>query len=248
MSLKRFYQKMRKLQDWWRSVLNKLNRMKDRLCKRWIQLERKLLHHELSRQPSDPTSPGLSRKASTTNVSSPVKLSIEERVQLALLDEKVRRAFATLELRARRYMHLPKVHVWLEDMKEYWLKVKQWRETKHAAAAIVGTEEALKIAGVMPWPPTCPSYFPGSDQEILDMVKRARKNLEDVTLIPTKVNKDKLEQRKRGKEDNQEDGLFKNINDEELKTWGIDLDAMPGLGKGSFQPVKAKKEGKTPVN
>lgn len=248
MSMKQFHQKMRKLQHWWRAQRVKINRMKDKLIKRWIHLERKILFQEFAVAPPPGESAGyVAKRRDSRGQPLPAmkaSLSIEERINIALMDEKVRRNFVGAELRARRYFHLPKVAVWLEDIKKYWIEVAKWRETKNAASAMMNKEEALKIAGAMPWPPACPSYFPTEDQEILEMVKRARQNADNVTLIPTKNNMSKMEQQKKGTGEDDESGLEKNINDEEMKRWGIDLEAMPGLGKGSFQPGLAKKESK----
>lgn len=251
MSLKRFYQKMRRIQDWWRIQQVKIHRSKDKLCRTWIKLEKRVLHQEISSQPEEKGYVPKTRRGSQgQNLGPMVKtnagvLSIEEKVSLALMENEVRRNFVTLELRARRYLHLPKMYVWEDEMKKYWGEVAMWRETKNAAALIHNKEEALRIAGMMPWPPACPSYYPHDEKEVMDMVTRARKDPADVTLIPTKGNMQKLHQQKRGRADEGNEDLEHNINDEELKHWGIDLDAMPGLGKGAFRPYKAAQDGTT---
>jgi len=245
MSLKRFYQKMRRIQDWWRIQQVKIHRSKDKLCRTWIKLEKRVLHQEISSQPEEKGYVPKTRRGSQVASHGAGVLSIDEKVSLALMENEVRRNFVTLELRARRYLHLPKMYVWDDEMKKYWGEVATWRETKHAAALIHNKEEALRIAGMMPWPPACPSYYPHDEKEVMDMVTRARKDPADVTLIPTKGNMQKLHQQKRGRADEGNEDLEHNINDEELKHWGIDLDAMPGLGKGAFRPYKAAQDGTT---
>lgn len=178
-------------------------------------------------------------------------LNADERVQLQMMDDRARRRFIGQELRARRYLLLPQIYVWEDDMRSYLSELHEWRETKRALAVVTDLEDAWQKAGPMPWPPAKPSYIP-SDEELLLMYRRARKDPRDVTQIPTKRRRNsrssrgKLptsprEVRQKSEADSADMGkadldmIDAGFDDDQLRScWAMDLESMMGVAVGSF--------------
>lgn len=107
-------------------------------------------------------------------------LALSERIEIALMDANLRLRFIANEMRTRRYLLLPLTYAWEQQMDRYWEEVKEWRDEKEARGY-------LNLKGgplPPPLPPGCPSHIP-TDEELTDMVQRARKDLQNYTRIPT---------------------------------------------------------------
>lgn len=171
-------------------------------------------------------------------VRSDTSLSLEERVHLAMMDDKTRRSFLERELRARRYHLLPQIHDWEDEMRGFWIKMQEWRETKKAVAVMThgNDHEALQRVGPMPWPPARPVCVP-KEEELQEIVQRARKNPDNVTQIVQHKSRGASRGRRMSRRGQQgaEDDDEKMVSDHELRAcWGIDLDGMPGLNPGNL--------------
>lgn len=107
---------------------------------------------------------------------------MEERVQLHLIQDSVRLAFIEHELRARRLMLLPEIYLWEADVRRWKAELEEWEET-HKVLYSMGHGGA-KDESVFRFPPKRPSVMPAEfgeekpkgEQEILDMISRARAN------------------------------------------------------------------------
>jgi hypothetical protein len=125
-------------------------------------------------------------------------LPMEDRIDLHMADEGVRLSFIEHEMRARRYLNLPAIALWEEQL-------MKWKDGCREAAK---TAEAAAVVGVDPhdfhashaisfnWPPVRPSYVPPfhpqaesrgaecseacpgrkGDHEIREMILAARKH------------------------------------------------------------------------
>lgn len=253
LGLKRFHQRMRRIQKWWRQILRYWHANQDRILSQWKRIERAQLFAEMGRGGmGSADGDGTTGRRASRDVRPPANtfrktrtgpdtsLSVDEKVMLAMMDDKQRRNFLERELRARRYHLLPRIYDWEDGMRRFWLDLAEWRETKIAVAAMTHTDGSfdLQRVGPMPWPPPRPVCTPKED-ELVEIVTRARKDPEDVTHIAHVSGKKGGARRstKRGvKSGARDDDADVGVTDRELRQcWGIDLDEMPGLNPGNLR-------------
>lgn len=204
LSFKHFHQKTRRIQKFWRKCRQgRLRHMRKTVEKRWLKIERAQLSRELSNDPGGQkeaerlkeaekrlkdakpaggqgeTRMGRGRSFTSAAGSGRPMLALGERIEIALLDETQRLRFIANEMRTRRYMLLKEIYAWEQKMDRYWEEVKEWREEKAAKAYL-----NLKSTLPYPLPPACPSHMP-TEEEIADMVQRARRDLSKYARVPT---------------------------------------------------------------
>lgn len=163
MCMKQFFRKVTRIQSWWRRKSHWLNTIKNRVAKKWKEIERAILSVKLKK---------------TSSVDN-LMLTLGERVELGLLPDQVRNRFITHEMRFRRYMALPKIEQWAEEMSVYLQEVEDWRNEKTAARILGHKSDTL-----MPMPPPYVSYYP-NDEEIREFCRRAKHNPKGWHPIPT---------------------------------------------------------------
>merc|ERR550514_1765126 len=111
---------MRTLQKFWRTSADRLKQDRQHVARRMKALERSVLAKELNvAEPVETEKRRTVQKKATQEIAVK-KLSLEERVHLALMDDADRTEFVRNEMRTRRFMMLPKMYVWQEDMDKYW--------------------------------------------------------------------------------------------------------------------------------
>jgi len=135
-SLRRYLNKIRQLQRWWRQCAQELNQVNDTVSKRWEALERADLMSTRRSTPAPTPTAGhgqemLGKSAdslgSSPNGKSPSNLrrnkttALDPEIEKQMIDEAVRLRFIQHEMRARRYWLLPAIKVW-EDDKEIWAR------------------------------------------------------------------------------------------------------------------------------
>mmetsp|Transcript_15087 Transcript_15087/g.34246 ORF Transcript_15087/g.34246 Transcript_15087/m.34246 type:complete len:498 (+) Transcript_15087:1-1494(+) len=140
------------IQHWWRETSRRLRDIRNRILRRWERLERSALAGELTK--AKRALPPQSGKGSGPP---PVKLSMEDKIQMEMMDEGVRVRFVENELRARRYQLLPQIELWQEEVNRWREKRADWKATKEAYKALGKEAPALKV---FHWPPVRPSYLP----------------------------------------------------------------------------------------
>ena len=100
------------------------------------------------------------------------KLSMKERVELAMMPRPQRVDFIKRELRARRFFLIPAMVEHEEAMRDYEREVGWWRADR-SANEFMGEESAAEC----PVMPGCPSYLP-AEKDIREWLLRC---LEDRT-------------------------------------------------------------------
>jgi len=182
------------------------------------------------------------------------KLSLQERIQLETVSEKVRLQFLDHELRARRFKLLSRIYRQEDDLKVWREDVKTWLLRREACHA-VGAE--LAEPSPFSWPPIRPSYLPPDhppheskgrpcppgclgrqgDKEILAMWRSARRNPHgggwtEIPKMQTRKDKNRSNQGRRGQPKGAQEGdtsLFGEASPEDLRKWNADWDSLPGL-------------------
>mmetsp|Transcript_129777 Transcript_129777/g.276956 ORF Transcript_129777/g.276956 Transcript_129777/m.276956 type:complete len:741 (+) Transcript_129777:68-2290(+) len=173
--LRKIGRQVRRLQRWWRHCRRQLFEVRDRLSRQWISVERAALTQQISMQmglvPATPPAAPPAEKISAIRINS--NLSLEENVQRYMLDEEARILFLSHELRARRFMLLPRLHVWEDEERTRVKNKRQELEAMRAAYEAVGSEDKPSSA-FSKIPHERPSYLP-SDEELVEMISRAKK-------------------------------------------------------------------------
>jgi len=208
LALRRFVLRIVKVQRWWKENLEWIKKIRERISKRWEELERMMLMREIVKRAPGP--PGQSRNKSSVALPT---LSVEEKVALEKIDEVTRLRFIDNEMRARRYNLLPQILLWEEENRTWRAnELSDWQETNQIAKMMGGDIEgsggdgspAVGSAAMFKWPPTMPSYTPklypvdGSpgvlhgDEEILVMIRACKnhpqgKGWREMVLPKTKV-------------------------------------------------------------
>merc|ERR1711972_680436 len=152
-----------------------------------------------------------------------------------MLDIGLRHNFIDMELRARRYFLLPLLSIWEEDAMHWQMQEK--------AKRTMGVKEPTDIYLA----PFRPSYLPcnhlwketsegmpcpewclgrGGDEEILKMIKDARKDPNSYRKIPQK-SKHKQEEEAGPTDAAATTRLFSEVTGDDLKEWGVDPPDMP---------------------
>lgn len=182
------------IQRWWREQLQIVRDNEELVRRRWMKLEREHLRSEALRlaaaeaakleNPFDAGSP-------TTNSSNNDRPTLLKQrtnahrapeVKVKLMDNSLRKRFIENELRARRYLVLPSISNWEEEMHMWRKDMRDWLTKK-------------TLMPIYPWPPPRPYYMPPShttheegkpccdacpgkrgDQEILDMYMRCKQD------------------------------------------------------------------------
>ncbi|KAF4672963.1 hypothetical protein FOL47_011152 [Perkinsus chesapeaki] len=192
LATRKFHERCRRIQRFWRAVKRRLDRIIQHCCDRWVKLERQILSKELNvAQPpagsgnNAPSSrrasfkPQRTRRASSKCVEA-VQLTLQERVQLALLPDQVRRRFVENEMRFRRFVLLPEIYAWHDAMEKYQDDVESWRQHRLAARAMQaaeGKQTRFSTGDVfrVPVRPACPTHMP-TDDNLIEWFARCRKN------------------------------------------------------------------------
>lgn len=224
--MRKFANNIRKLQQWWRMCSRKLREARDKVSERWKRLERAELARELNKAAPIPA------KASSKVVAP--KLSLEERIEMFKISDKVRLNFIEHELRTRRYRLLPAVSVWEEDSAKWRQEMEEWRLTR-TSHLIVGSRAYLQ-SGFPRWPPPRPSYMPpcfraGStgDDQILDMYRRARKSPDGWLPVGRGGLKSKPGAQVVQEDAGEAGSHFPPADDGDLQLWRVDGDGLPWI-------------------
>merc|ERR1712107_195448 len=115
------------LQRWWRDVSKRLKDIRDRISKRWERLERAELTRELNKAAPLPKRGGIAQAP---------QLPLEEKIQLEKLSDAVRLRFIENEMRARRYLLLPQIQLWQQEVKEWRAACQEWTDHRTAHRAL----------------------------------------------------------------------------------------------------------------
>jgi hypothetical protein len=183
-----YLQGVRRVQRWWRLTRRRLHEHRDHVMRRWCKLEREKLHVEANKIASSHFR-GHGRK-----------------VTMPSMVDDVRKKFVENELRARRYLLLPQLDLWIADQRAWRKEVQEWNETNEAYRLLDKSRTRLPL---FRWPPARPSYLPPhhttncdascgkscpdwcpgrkGDAEIMEMFERARKDPTDWTKIPVRT-------------------------------------------------------------
>lgn len=199
--LKRFAGRIRYMQNWWRKIcVPRLAQARMKLNQRWLRIERAEIVKEIkARDLKEAKEARLSKtRISEDHPDHPgnrIVIPMEDRIQLQLIEDKVRSQFIDNELRTRRYLLLPQTAMWEDEM-------RSWDEEMSEAVDTAGFLRGSGLEGAAQqqafrWPPQRPTYMPtefGKDkekgeQEIVDMIERARAHPDGGgwTEIPKKV-------------------------------------------------------------
>lgn len=150
MAFRRFAQRIVMLQRWWRITSKRLREVRDRVSRRWERLERAELTRELNKAAPLPKRGGVAQIP---------LLPLEERIQLEKVSEVVRLRFIEHELRTRRYLLLPQISLWEEEVAKWRDEVSDHSEFRTAHRAL-GQEPPPTTEKMFRWPPVRPSYLP----------------------------------------------------------------------------------------
>lgn len=227
MQFKAMTSRVIKLQRFFRRFQARLHHILMKVSHRWERLERAELAKELNKADPLPKA-GAAKKGAVP----PPKLSLEEKIQLELIDESTRNRFILNELRARRYRLLPDILVWEDEL-------NQWNEDREAHRKQREAHEAL---GIEPpetnfrWPPCRPSHlFPErdrkeeGDEQILDLWRTARASKGQGGWSEIEQQDVPAGQGRQVPEQKESTRPFGEADDSELIRWGADPAAMPGL-------------------
>lgn len=167
-----------------------------KLYQRWLRIERAdimqdIKARDLKEKSHEPPTSGHrmtpqleKRRQSQQAFEHPeMNIPIEDRIQLHLISDPVRWTFIDNELRTRRYMLLPQLTMWEEDVKSWNKELAEWEEER-ATLQVMGVGGAASdgMHGMLRWPPQRPTYMPAEfgkdkakgEEEVLDMIRRAR--------------------------------------------------------------------------
>eukprot|EP00928_Gymnodinium_smaydae_P089780 TRINITY_DN73692_c0_g1_i1.p1 TRINITY_DN73692_c0_g1~~TRINITY_DN73692_c0_g1_i1.p1 ORF type:complete len:649 (-),score=158.03 TRINITY_DN73692_c0_g1_i1:25-1971(-) len=155
---------MLRVQRWWRNMRRRLQETREKVSKQWVRVETE----DNVRRIRDEDSKAPVNKA--------LQLPMSQRIELRMVKEAHRLDFITHELRARRYMLLPALMHHEREMAAWNAKILERRATRRALVVMHGeVSTGPSEHEVFFLPPTSPSHLP-SDQELLQMIHRARKN------------------------------------------------------------------------
>lgn len=192
LTLKAFSSRIRFLQKWWRTVcVPKLAQSRAKLSQRWLRIERAVALQDIkardlkeakeAKAKKDALRGSALRRAQLLPAPETVAdlIPIEERINLYMISDSVRTTFIANELRTRRYLLLPQIAMWEEDVKAWDKQHAEWQETRKMLK-VMNVEGADH--GGFHWPPQRPTYMPAEfgserekgEREIMDMIKRAR--------------------------------------------------------------------------
>merc|ERR1711959_256580 len=102
--MKKFHQEMRRIQQFWRTCSERMARDRKAVGRRWKAVEKHILGKELNvaePMPDQMEQNRGGRRGSQTQA--PRRLSLDERVGLAMMDDGRRTEFIRNEMRTRRY-------------------------------------------------------------------------------------------------------------------------------------------------
>ncbi|CAE8632139.1 unnamed protein product [Polarella glacialis] len=226
LSFKQVTNNVVRLQRWWHRTTLHLKEARNRIAVRWVILERAELAKELNKADPIPKGPP-SRRGSAQAP----KLSLEEKINLEMLDEALRLRCIENELRERRFHFLPELQTWEGEIAAWRAEHQAWLEQNKASLAM-GSEEPLTP---FQWPPVRPSYLPPDrlrrqqgDEHILAMWRAARRSKGTCTDFGS--GKDDKNARNLADPKSEPARPFgEEAADEELARWGADPAAMPGL-------------------
>lgn len=191
--------KIARIQTWWRARSRVIRAAREHISQRFQAIERQELTKEHSRRLFEGLSANSNRSSKQGARSSPpprraikptAMLPLEDFIQLERLSDEVRYRFLDNELRARRYLLLPRIAIWEEDVRRWREDVKMEVDDRVAKKVV----QACTEPQLFKFPPMRPSYLPPAhpdhqafkagcvegccgrrgDEQILDMVKRAR--------------------------------------------------------------------------
>jgi len=164
--LKRIGEHVRLLQSWWRRCSLRLRKIRNEVSRRWLQLE----HDALTAELRDLVCWSWGHDTG----------AFQARIAKARFPDNARLTFIEHEMRARRYLLLPRIYMWEEDSRRWEEETRGWKD-KLAEHGVFCHGDPVNEEGVegptFNWPPTQPSYMP-SDSDILEMWRRARINPE----------------------------------------------------------------------
>lgn len=183
--------KIRLLQQWWRTTMKKLRRIRDHISKRWEHLERMEITHE--------------QRSKRNNNNSNNGAVLEDFIRAHMLDQSLRLRFLEHELRARRHKILPALELWRQESERWRADIAKMHENWETYQTL---NLRLSQTSIFKWPPVRPSYLPHAgrqgDDEILEMVHKAKCNRKPFdrrwSQIPWKV-----EQRRRNRSPDKEE-------------------------------------------
>lgn len=154
-AFKHYHKRVRKIQRFWRKSEAYIRGTREQVAVRWIEFEREQLRKKL----------GAARTGGE-------QLSLSERVDVAMLDEKKRTKYLKGEMRIRRYELLPAIVLWQGDMRTYYENVEHWKHNREACK-LMGVDNTVAC----PMMPGVPSHIP-LDEDIMTMIVRARQRME----------------------------------------------------------------------
>eukprot|EP00927_Polykrikos_kofoidii_P006469 TRINITY_DN12616_c0_g6_i1.p1 TRINITY_DN12616_c0_g6~~TRINITY_DN12616_c0_g6_i1.p1 ORF type:complete len:739 (+),score=130.22 TRINITY_DN12616_c0_g6_i1:37-2217(+) len=161
--LKRFSVLVRRVQRWWRVVRCRLAATIEKVCEQWVRVERADLAEEIVREDAI-----MQTRAHL--------LENETRIDLRMLSDSVRRTFVEHELRARRYKLLPAIALYQDAVVRWKKRMFEWFENMRVTMLLRGAEDRTHLeTDVFLLPPSEPSSLP-NDEEVLDMISRARRH------------------------------------------------------------------------
>lgn len=227
---------VRRIQRWWRVCLVRLRNARLKVSKRWLRLEQRELTQEIKKNELLMGPRGGSQ------------LPLADKLLMEMVEEKVRMNFITRELRALRYNLLPRIKAWEADLQFWRSEVEQWRDTRRALG-ILGHPMHHQVPPPH-WPPKRPQYLPPDgrraaegDEEILEMWRRARLNpfgggwsepwLKVSGATPGSPGAQRVEVGSQARA-----RVPSTVSSppeppaEDLRLFGVDLDAMPGVAGG----------------
>lgn len=166
MVIQRLGWRFRLLQHWSRCWRRKLRTIREEVSARWRQLEYNVLLEETVEEER------VAKKARP--------LSLEKIIDTKRVSAKDRMEFLRHELRYRRYKMLPAIRFWESESQRWHDALEHHREHQQALKTVGALEEATPL---FLFPPPRPSHLP-NDDELIEMMVRARRNPESWTPIP----------------------------------------------------------------
>lgn len=199
LALRRVVVSIKMLQTWWRQRRVKLLEMREKVSIRWQHIEREQLLREHTRRKFAGSSGSTSPSKGSRKTQEFADLSPDVYVSCFQVPSNVRLNFLDHELRARRFMLLPKLNLWEEECARWGTNFISKIEDSMAMKVMGVDDEELhhqRVAYLVDSPPVCPSYMPPAhppmprdthrctedccgrqgDTEILEMWRRCRES------------------------------------------------------------------------
>jgi len=183
LQLKRIGVFVRRIQRWWRERADWLQQMHNAVSLMWLTAEHGVLEGELRDMLSWCTHDE--------------REEFEARIDKSRLPSAVRSRFIENEMRARRYLLLPRIYIYEEECARWRVQLQEWRETREALVLMTNGEHPE--LPVFNWAPVEPTYMP-NEEEVMDMFLRARSRPLGWTPIPQYNKSCKLLARKPSKD------------------------------------------------